>query len=136
MEWRWCSTLAALSWLASASPCAAAMPRPGHAFSYALVTFRLDIPSAANAVLRRRLLELASTEQVRGGPIGIDGDVFGSPAYVVRIGGTCRGASSQVRNLVARSASGAADQRVIVRSYDVSVGCETKHRDASWAEGA
>ena len=105
---------------------AIASPMQGQQISFAEVHFRLAVPTAQNDQLRHRLIKIAVTEQLRGGPIGVGGAVFGDADYTVQIKGSCKGAVRQLGQIVRRISAGLPDRGAITQSYDGSARCLAK----------
>ena len=119
---RW---LVALSLVAVPSTCMA-LPTVTPPNRFADIHFDLAIPTAQNDQLRRRLIRIGVTEQMRGGPIGISGAVFGDPGYAVQIVGQCKGAVREVGELIRRVSKDLPNRRGAEQSYHASAKCIAK----------
>lgn len=92
------------------------------------INFRIDSSEEVNAKFRANLFKLAISRQIRKGPIGLGGEVYGSNNYQIAIEGSCVGAIDDVAYLIRESSSGLGDEEKFLSSYKKSAMCITKKK--------
>jgi len=94
------------------------------------VSFTLDVDAGANTIFRQRLVDFATTRQLRNGPVvGVAGGLLGSGTYVVAILGPCEGAIDQILPAIEYAASNMPLSATIISSYRNTAKCVEKEAD-------
>lgn len=100
---------------------------PGDEITYSEIDFKFIAETADNEIFRRRLINLATTEQLRFGPMGVSAGVYGAPDYTIQIVGKCEGAIDELGRKLVRLTSDWPGQSSLMKSYYTSAVCAVKH---------
>lgn len=90
---------------------------------FAEISFTLLTTKAENALVRDRLLRIATTKQIRQGPVGLSGGLAGDNDYIIAILGSCDGAISLVKTEVEAVTADLPDNSTLLESFQSTARC-------------